>query len=249
MIFFYCRYETTNGIKARQTSYMVGNDRVVTGYYSYIGPDGKTYTVNYIADRNGYRATGSHLPVQPGIQPAIAVQPLSPPDPGSYPSSTPFPPFGSSTPFPSSPFPSSTIAPPPYSSRPPFPPSPFPPSPSPPSYYPPAQRPNYLPPQSYVPSTTIVPPPYYSPSSTEFTPTVRPFPTFSPSSPTYLPPLPSSTYIPSTTTPFPIYTGPSPPWAGYVYQNPYARQDQRPNIGVPFSRQFYSTTPGMLKLF
>lgn len=40
-------------------------ERVVRGSYSYIGPDGVTYTVNYIADRNGYRAFGSHLPVQP----------------------------------------------------------------------------------------------------------------------------------------------------------------------------------------
>lgn len=30
-----------------------------------LGPDGNTYTVNYIADRNGYRAYGTHLPVQP----------------------------------------------------------------------------------------------------------------------------------------------------------------------------------------
>lgn len=48
LFFFNCRYETTNGIKTRQTSYMVGNDRVTSGYYSYIGPDSKVYTVHYV---------------------------------------------------------------------------------------------------------------------------------------------------------------------------------------------------------
>lgn len=43
---------------------MIGNNRVVEGFYSYIGPDGKIYTTHYTADGNGYRATGSHLPIQ-----------------------------------------------------------------------------------------------------------------------------------------------------------------------------------------
>lgn len=99
MFYFIHRYETTNGIKVRQTSYMVGNNRVVVGYYSYIGPDGKVYTTHYTADQFGYRATGSHLPVQD-----TAVQPLRP---GPFISSTPAP-FISSTP---APFISSTPAP------------------------------------------------------------------------------------------------------------------------------------------
>lgn len=91
------RYETTNGIKVRQTSYMVGNNRVVSGYYSYIGPDGKVYTTHYTSDQNGYRATGSHLPVQdenaqPG--PVIYGEPVS----NQFVSSTPAP-FVTSTPF------------------------------------------------------------------------------------------------------------------------------------------------------
>lgn len=32
---------------------------------SYVGNDGVPYTVNYIADRFGYRAYGAHLPTQP----------------------------------------------------------------------------------------------------------------------------------------------------------------------------------------
>ncbi|XP_045472422.1 endocuticle structural glycoprotein SgAbd-5-like [Harmonia axyridis] len=35
---------------------------VVEGSYTFIGTDGNTYTINYIADENGYRASGNHLP-------------------------------------------------------------------------------------------------------------------------------------------------------------------------------------------
>lgn len=40
---------------------------MVQGSYSYTGPDGKVYTVNYIADENGYRAEGAHLPTPPAV--------------------------------------------------------------------------------------------------------------------------------------------------------------------------------------
>lgn len=58
-------YHTDNGISAKQSSSGVGADKVVRGYYSYVGSDGVTYTTNYIADRYGYRAYGAHLPIQP----------------------------------------------------------------------------------------------------------------------------------------------------------------------------------------
>lgn len=59
------RYETDNQIRVEQTGFQNGDENVVRGSYSYVGPDGVTYTTHYIADRNGYRAYGAHLPTQP----------------------------------------------------------------------------------------------------------------------------------------------------------------------------------------
>lgn len=41
---------------------------VVRGGYSYIGDDGVEYAVTYVADEQGYRAEGEHLPQQPDSQ-------------------------------------------------------------------------------------------------------------------------------------------------------------------------------------
>ena len=41
----------------------VGN--VARGSYSYTTREGKLITVNWVADENGFQATGDHLPVAP----------------------------------------------------------------------------------------------------------------------------------------------------------------------------------------
>ena len=59
-------FEAENGIKQAATGEMktVGEDQVVVmrGSYEYVGADGLTYTVNWEADENGFRADGPHLP-------------------------------------------------------------------------------------------------------------------------------------------------------------------------------------------
>lgn len=59
-------YETENGIKQEAVGTMkkYGDSEVLVmrGSYSYVGPDGLTYEVNWVADENGYRASGAHLP-------------------------------------------------------------------------------------------------------------------------------------------------------------------------------------------
>lgn len=126
---------------------MVGNNRVVTGYYSYIGPDGKLYTTHYTSDQNGYRASGSHLPVQDGDAQPTPINYGEPirvpvPIPNQFESSTPGP-FFSSTPFgPNPAYSPSTLSPIVSSSTPfqSYTPSPQSYAPAPQSFLPPSKR-------------------------------------------------------------------------------------------------------------
>ncbi|GAB0089969.1 larval cuticle protein [Sergentomyia squamirostris] len=61
-------YETSNGIAQQEQAELrnPGTDHeaiAVRGSFSYIGPDGVTYTVTYIADENGFQPSAAHIPV------------------------------------------------------------------------------------------------------------------------------------------------------------------------------------------
>ncbi|KAJ1529680.1 hypothetical protein ONE63_006436 [Megalurothrips usitatus] len=64
-------YSTENGIQVQEEGSLIagaeGGVIAAQGSYSYTGPDGVQYTVNYIADDNGFRASGDHLPTPPPI--------------------------------------------------------------------------------------------------------------------------------------------------------------------------------------
>ncbi|XP_045472434.1 endocuticle structural glycoprotein SgAbd-5-like [Harmonia axyridis] len=60
-------YETSNGISQQEQGSLVNpgteNESIqVRGQYSYVGADGRTYTVIYVADENGFQPQGEHIP-------------------------------------------------------------------------------------------------------------------------------------------------------------------------------------------
>ncbi|XP_068146824.1 cuticle protein CP14.6 [Drosophila tropicalis] len=66
-------YETSNGIRADESGYLKNpgtqvEAQVMQGSYSYTGPDNVVYTITYIADENGFRAEGAHIPTPPPVQ-------------------------------------------------------------------------------------------------------------------------------------------------------------------------------------
>ena len=74
---YHYSYETENGISQDVSGEMKMVDDnpvyVMQGSYSYIGPNGQTYTVDWYADETGYHPSAPHLPrsVQP-IHPEVA---------------------------------------------------------------------------------------------------------------------------------------------------------------------------------
>lgn len=84
LVTFFCdfiRYETSDGQKREESAYAVNlldKDPFlsVTGSYSYIGPDGVNYKVNYVADENGFRPEGDHIFKSP--QDASTTGPIGP---------------------------------------------------------------------------------------------------------------------------------------------------------------------------
>ncbi|XP_041970282.1 flexible cuticle protein 12-like [Aricia agestis] len=64
---FQWNYQTSNGIAAQEQARLeqVGTENEgieVQGQYSYVGPDGVTYTVTYTAGRAGFQPSGAHIP-------------------------------------------------------------------------------------------------------------------------------------------------------------------------------------------
>lgn len=70
-------YVSGDGAQAQAQGYLknAGNKdteaEVLQGSYSYTAPDGTPITVNWIADENGFRAEGAHIPTPPPIPPEI----------------------------------------------------------------------------------------------------------------------------------------------------------------------------------
>lgn len=63
-------YETSDGVSRQEEAELknAGSENEamsVRGSVTWTAPDGQVFTLNYIADENGYQATGDHLPVAP----------------------------------------------------------------------------------------------------------------------------------------------------------------------------------------
>lgn len=72
----FCSYETENGIAAQEEGSIKNRGQqdeaaFVQGVFSYTSPEGYPIKVTYIADENGFRAEGVHLPTAPPIPEAI----------------------------------------------------------------------------------------------------------------------------------------------------------------------------------
>jgi len=69
-------YETENGITAQEEGSIKNRGQqdeasIVQGVFSYTSPEGYPIKLTYIADENGFRAEGAHLPTAPPIPEAI----------------------------------------------------------------------------------------------------------------------------------------------------------------------------------
>ncbi|KAI4503470.1 hypothetical protein M0802_001692 [Mischocyttarus mexicanus] len=83
-------YETENGISAQETGRPKAGGgpgqqgEAVQGRFSYTAPDGTPIQLEYVADENGFRPQGAHLPTPPpipeAIRRALAANPPGPDD-------------------------------------------------------------------------------------------------------------------------------------------------------------------------
>lgn len=63
-------YETSDGVSRQEEAELknIGEETEalsVRGSVTWTAPDGQVFTLNYIADENGFQPTGDHLPVAP----------------------------------------------------------------------------------------------------------------------------------------------------------------------------------------
>ncbi|XP_043484360.1 early nodulin-75 [Leptopilina heterotoma] len=69
---FGASYKQEDGVEFKEESDEFGNRR---GSYSYIDPNGERRTVTYTAGKNGFQASGDHIPTAPPQIPPEPVQP------------------------------------------------------------------------------------------------------------------------------------------------------------------------------
>ncbi|XP_031640902.1 larval cuticle protein 65Ag1-like [Contarinia nasturtii] len=66
---FQYAYETSNGIKAEEQGQLktIGKEQAIVtqGSFSWVAPDGQTFTLKFVADENGFHPVADHLPVAP----------------------------------------------------------------------------------------------------------------------------------------------------------------------------------------
>ena len=67
------RFETSDGTQAEATGYVKGGSgkddgaQEIKGGFHYVGDDGKTYAIQYIANEDGFQPIGDHIPTPPPI--------------------------------------------------------------------------------------------------------------------------------------------------------------------------------------
>lgn len=77
---FGAAYTQADGVEFKEEADAEGNRR---GSYSYVDPNGQRRTVTYTAGKDGFKATGDHLPVAPTPVPVVPSVPAPAPVPKS----------------------------------------------------------------------------------------------------------------------------------------------------------------------